>query len=136
LSPFPQPNDLVFVYGTLRKGGEYQWVMGKANGVLLGHGKLNTPYPLILDRYPCLLDLPGEGYRVEGEVYQIPESSGWKHLDWLEDHPNEYLRRIEMVQMKDKIIHAWTYFYLRSENLSTDLQPVERFKIANRDSTN
>lgn len=121
----------MFVYGTLKRGGEYEWVMLKAGGRYLGRAQLTTPYPLILDRYPCLLDEPGKGFKVTGEVYQVEQSSGWQHLDWLEGHPQEYLRRKEPVLLENGCATlAWTYFYLFRDRLGAALIPVKEFPIA------
>lgn len=129
LSDLPRANDLVFAYGTLKRGGEYEWVMQKAGGEFLGIGKLATPYPLVIDRYPCLLDFAGEGFHVRGEVYRLPEPAGWKHLDWLEDHPHEYRRRIEDIEMPAATVKAWTYFFLRPESLQSGANPVDEFMV-------
>ena len=103
--------------------------MEKAGGHYEGVGKLETPYPLILDRYPCLLDQAGKGHRVRGEVYRLEDPEGWKHLDWLENHPEEYIRRLENVRLNDRQVVAWTYFYRWPEQLQGELTPVEEFKI-------
>ena len=129
LNDLPQPGELVFAYGTLKMGGEYQWVMDKAGGEFIGAGKLATPYPLVIDRYPCLLDFAGKGFHVRGEVYRLPEPAGWRHLDWLEDHPHEYCRRLETVVMSAKTVVAWTYFFLRPESLLSQSSPVDEFVV-------
>ena len=130
MSALAHPGDLFFAYGTLKKGGEYEWIMRKAGGVFVGRAHLETPYPLILDRYPCLLDQPGEGYQVKGEVYRIDDPDGWHHLDRLEDHPREYVRRLEQVLLSGDSLVAWTYFYRWPELLEPGLLAVEEFQIA------
>ncbi len=128
----PGPDELVFVYGTLKMGGLYHSVMREAGGILLGTGVLAIPYPLVLSRYPCLLDQPGKGHQVLGEVYRIPEVGGWVRLDYLEGHPREYRRREETVHLGHRQVQAWTYFYLQENYLEEGLVPVREFRAADR----
>jgi gamma-glutamylcyclotransferase (GGCT)/AIG2-like uncharacterized protein YtfP len=125
----PGPDELVFVYGTLKRGGEYHRIMADAGARLIGTGKLLQRYPLLLARYPCLIDKPGSGYQVSGEIYSIPDASSWRSLDWLEGHPDENLRRIEPVQVNGETHQAWTYFFLDPDSLPQGLSPVEEFPI-------
>ncbi len=124
----PRENDLLFAYGTLQRGGEYHEFLTNAHARFLGVGELVTPYPLVVARYPCLLDRRGLGFRVRGEVYRIPHPSRWAALDWLEDHPREYLRRIEPVRLNGAIVRAWTYFYRHPQRLCRRLAAVPRFR--------
>lgn len=88
-----------------------------------------TPYPLILAEYPCLLDQPGNGYRVRGELFSIGSMETWIAVDRLEDHPREYLRRLERVETDTGQHLAWTYFYRKPQLLDATLQPVETFPV-------
>jgi len=124
----PRGNDLLFVYGTLQRGGEYHDFLRSAHARLLGAGTLLVPYPLVVGRYPCLLDRRGCGYRVRGEVYRIAHPSRWAALDWLEDHPREYQRRLEPVRLGGATVRAWTYFYLFPQRLCKRLPAVPRFR--------
>ena len=126
-SSLPGPGQLFFAYGSLKKGGVYHHFLTEGEAVPVGDGQLVVPYPLILAEYPCLLDKPGQGHRVRGEIYRIDLTSTWERLDWLEDHPREYRRRVESVQMDTTIIEAWTYFYLFPKALDPGLRPVESF---------
>ena len=45
---------------------------------------------------PYLIDKPGSGNTIHGEVYEVDENM-LKNLDILEDHPNYYQRRPEKV---------------------------------------
>ena len=127
--PDAKPNDLVFAYGTLKKGGQYHHLIADKGAEWVGHGQTCTAYPLILAQYPCLLDQPGEGFRVKGEVYRLPSVAAWEAVDWLEDHPNEYRRRREPVDFGATILHPWVYFYQESERLDPLLKPVAEFVI-------
>lgn len=123
-----RPGDLLFVYGTLQRGGMYHHLLGHAR--FLGQAYTARPYPLILAHYPCLLDRPGEGLVVSGELFSLPDSATWQRVDLLEDHPREYRRRLERVRMKsgeDPV--AWVYFYTDSRIAG---QPVDHFAPASR----
>jgi gamma-glutamylcyclotransferase (GGCT)/AIG2-like uncharacterized protein YtfP len=126
----PGPDELFFAYGSLKQGGQYHHFLLEQRAVCLGSGRLTIPYPLYLSAYPCLVDEPGKGHLVKGEVYRIPASSPWTRLDWLEGHPEEYRRRLEPVDLEGRRLSAWTYFYLRLERLEPGLEPVEEFRIA------
>ena len=47
---------------------------------------------------PYLIDKPGNGNNIHGEVYEVDEKM-LKNLDVLEDHPNYYQRRPEKVSL-------------------------------------
>lgn len=125
----PEAGDLLFAYGTLKTGGQYHHLLSGEGVELLGSGKLKVPYPLILAEYPCLLDQPQSGHPVVGEVYRIKDSRKWALLDHLESHPSEYRRRLEAVTVGESENQAWTYFYLRAENLDPSLTPVPEYRI-------
>ena len=123
----PEPGDRLFAYGTLKRGGQYHHLLEKAE--FEATGQLAVPYPLLLADYPCLIDDPGRGFRVTGEVYRIRDRETWMKVDWLEDHPREYLRRRESVETASGPVEAWTYFYRQPEGLDPSLQPVRAFPI-------
>lgn len=118
--------DLCFVYGTLRRGFGNHWVMRRAGGQFVGEATSQTPFPLVIDGLPYLLDHPGEGLRVEGELYRIPDR-GWKILDRLEGHPDFYRRRVERFVINESIIEAWAYFLARESAHLRGLPPVASF---------
>ena len=125
----PPADELMFAYGTLKAGGKYHYLLEEMGAELIGKGQLVIPYPLILAEYPCLLDQPGSGLGVKGEVYRIPRSEDWKKLDWLEDHPREYKRRPEPVWVQGKRMFAWTYFYREVDKLDPEVMPVEEYPL-------
>jgi gamma-glutamylcyclotransferase (GGCT)/AIG2-like uncharacterized protein YtfP len=124
----PGDGCLLFAYGTLQRGGEYHQLMRNCAATCVGEARLLTPYPLVIHRYPCLLDLAGQGFRVEGELYRIPRSADWAALDRLEDHPHEYRRRVEAAEIGGQSVHAWTYFYIRGDIHPDSLPPIRRFR--------
>ena len=125
----PPAGDFLFVYGTLQRGGEYHRILEDLEAEYIGTGKTVAKYPLLLARYPCLLDMPGKGHRVEGEVYRLDSPDEWIAVDRLEAHPTEYRRRRELVEVDERIRKAWTYFYIREDASLTSLPAVPRFSV-------
>jgi gamma-glutamylaminecyclotransferase len=107
-------SDLVFVYGTLKRGLGNHRVMQGAGGEFVTAARTEDSFPLVVDGLPYLLDMPGCGHRVEGEVYRVSSDEGWARLDRLEGHPNFYRRRVITVLGEDGTRHeAWAYFVVR-----------------------
>ena len=131
-SMLPPAGSLLFVYGTLQRGGQYHPILQRVGAAFSGMGKTITPYPLLLAAYPCLLDRPGRGHAVEGEVYRLARPRDWIPVDRLEGHLHAYRRRLEKIQLEDAIVEAWTYFYIR-KNVSEEVLPaVPRFPVRRR----
>ena len=124
----PPKNSLLFVYGTLQRGGKYHDLMKRAEAVWIAEGRLASRYPLLLAAYPCLLDQPGSGFHVHGELYRLPGPETWVSIDALENHPHEYRRRPEDIITAKGTFAAWTYFYIRDDLDTAGLVPVERFQ--------
>lgn len=111
----------VFVYGTLKRGQPNNYWMTDATpgspARFLGTGKMVLEHPLVIaTRYnvPFLLDQPGTGKRVQGEVYSV-DAQRLAHLDELERYPEFYTRKvldIEVVQ----------YFEKQNNKVDTNLQ--------------
>ncbi len=78
-------NHRIFVYGTLKKGfPNHDRYMQSAEK--LGGYRTVESYPLVLigERYvPCMIDAPGEGEQIEGELYEVDDDC-LKRLDALE----------------------------------------------------
>lgn len=89
--------DKVFVYGTLKSGEPNHFVItdvSNGSAQLLSPGVTIGKYPLVTaTRYniPFLLNLPGEGHRISGEIYVVDDIK-LKQLDILEDYPRFYDR--------------------------------------------
>lgn len=125
----PSPGELLFAYGTLKRNGRYHHLLQADGTAFTAGGQLLTAYPLLLAQYPCLLDQPGTGHRVRGELFKIASESTWRAVDRLEDHPREYIRRLEPVETADGVVRAWTYFYRLPELLDPALKPVDVFPV-------
>ncbi|KAK2492116.1 hypothetical protein MC885_011860 [Smutsia gigantea] len=87
----------VFVYGTLKTGQpNHKVLLDGANGraAFRGQGRTLEPHPLVIageHNIPWLLDLPGRGLRVLGEIYAVDEQM-LRFLDEFEGCPDMYQR--------------------------------------------
>ncbi|XP_059474053.1 putative gamma-glutamylcyclotransferase CG2811 [Neocloeon triangulifer] len=97
---------LVFVYGTLKKGEpNHEWMSEWEAGSFsfVGCGKTALKFPLVIaSRYniPFVLDRPGLGHNVAGEIYKI-DSAMMNRLDELEDYPIFYNRKQTLIHLND-----------------------------------
>lgn len=119
---------LVFVYGTLKRGFHNHPVMQRAGGEFVCHGATVEHYPLVVDGLPYLLDAPGQGHPVEGEIYRVDSAEGWRVLDRLEGHPVFYERRVADIAGEDgETYAAWIYFLARLDKRLAALPPVHAY---------
>ena len=99
----PEPTrepDLVFVYGTLKRGEQnHHWLQGAS---WEGEAELNGV--VLHDLGPFPMAVVGEG-RISGEVYAV-EGSGLARLDELEGYPRLYDRQV--LSLNDGR-RAWVY---------------------------
>ena len=99
--------ELVFVYGTLKRGLALAREMRRARGKLLG---LATIRGNLYDLGPYPAAVPGRG-TIHGELYAVPEP-GLAHLDRVEGRG--YRRRLVTALGLDGWKRkAWVYFYRR-----------------------
>ena len=83
----PQERQLVFVYGTLKRGEKnHHWLEGAS-----WQGEAELSGVLLHDLGPFPMAVVGEGTAI-GEVYAV-EGSGLARLDELEGYPRLYDRR-------------------------------------------
>ena len=62
-----------------------------------------------LTQVPYLLDHPGLGHHVQGEVYQVDDDM-LSLLDEIEDAPRYYKRKLEFVRISDTVLlQCWLY---------------------------
>ncbi|CAD6187992.1 unnamed protein product [Caenorhabditis auriculariae] len=88
---------LVFVYGTLKSGEPNHHVMSATAGThrFISNGTTVDKFPLIIStqfNIPFLLHKPGEGNKIEGEVYEV-DGVKLAVLDELEAYPTLYDRK-------------------------------------------
>ncbi|XP_029924588.1 gamma-glutamylaminecyclotransferase isoform X2 [Myripristis murdjan] len=87
----------VFVYGTLKKGQpNYYRMFDQANGKseFLASARTTEKFPLVIagqHNIPFLLNIPGQGQRVRGEIYKVDDQM-LKFLDDFETVPTMYQR--------------------------------------------
>ena len=118
----------VFVYGTLKQNQPNHYMLQNGGPDLedfkssknqifqpaqfICKAKTTEKYPLVIAskfNIPYLLDKPGTGHQIQGEIYQIDDLL-LKILDDFEGHPNYYLRRKESVMHNLSKEKCWTYF--------------------------
>ncbi|KAM9334222.1 gamma-glutamylaminecyclotransferase-like [Symphorus nematophorus] len=96
----------VFVYGTLKKGQpNYYRMFDSANGKaeFLASACTTQKYPLVIatkHNIPFLLNIPGQGHQVQGEIYKVDERM-LKFLDDFEDVPAMYQRTLVKLEVKE-----------------------------------
>ncbi|CAJ1931152.1 unnamed protein product [Sphenostylis stenocarpa] len=72
---------LIFAYGTLKRGFPNHYLMeelmSQDDAVLVGSYSTEECYPLVCGPHgiPYLINLPGSGHRVKGEVYAVSEGA-------------------------------------------------------------
>lgn len=108
--------DYVAVYGTLKEGGSNERYL--QNAVFRYYGVTSDKYPMILMKYPMLLDKPGIGKHIDVEVYRIWNTQLIKKLDYIEQG---YVRKKTLVTVEDddgsiKEVVCWMYFIVNPEH--------------------
>jgi gamma-glutamylcyclotransferase (GGCT)/AIG2-like uncharacterized protein YtfP len=121
-------NDLLFVYGTLRRGSRHPLARLLAeNAEWLGfahfRGRLFDIGP-----YPGAVPSGDPAHRIRGDLYRLHEPA--KILPLLDRYeefgqefpqPNEFIRALETVRFKGCALKAWIYLYNRPTGNLTDL---------------
>jgi gamma-glutamylaminecyclotransferase len=99
----------LFIYGTLKKGfPNHDHYMQSARK--LGKYQTVEKYPLVLygERYvPCMLNCPGDGHHVEGELYEVDDGC-LKRIDALEriQESDGYRRYVIRVSSNESLNQA------------------------------
>lgn len=115
--------DLVFVYGTLRKGGPFSRAMEGSEFI----GKGTTAGKMFVDRYPVVVD--GDE-NVVGELYRLSSDRQLASLDRIEGHPSFYKREVRPVEVDGEKHDAWIYMR-KIESLSAHAAEVKDNDFAN-----
>ena len=109
-----EPMHRVFVYGTLKRGFPNHHYMTGAT--YIGDARTVDAYPLVVGGTwftPYLIPETGDGHRVKGEIWDVPEPM-MPALDQLESvHlPNGYRRKVIAVVFEGtgERTEAWAYF--------------------------
>ncbi len=104
---------LVFVYGTLKRGGDnHGWIKQQQ---FVAEARTLPFYRLYdLGGYPGMVRVPKQGLSIEGEVWEVDEA-GLAKLDVLEDtEGGEYERVVVPLDGAFASTHVEGYLYLRS----------------------
>ncbi|XP_029378930.1 gamma-glutamylaminecyclotransferase B-like [Echeneis naucrates] len=94
----------IFVYGTLKKGQpNYFRLLNGTNGKaeFLASALTVEKYPLVIAgeyNIPFLLNIPGQGHRVHGEIYKVDDRM-LNFLDDFESVPSLYQRTAVRVEV-------------------------------------
>ncbi len=102
----------LFVYGTLKRGFANHFYLQGAK--FLGEARTKERYPMVAPKrsYPYLIDRPGIGYHIEGELYEIDHRI-LKRIDRLEEYPLYYTRKTIVVECCEQEHRALCYFLAR-----------------------
>lgn len=110
---------LVFVYGTLKEGFP-NFFLNRGRRIA-GTFRTKVPLPLYVvqlpneDRAPWLVDCPGEGLRVSGQVFEIDDAT-LLSMDSFEEVglPTGYVRaEVELESTDDSSTSVRAYSYLK-----------------------
>ena len=105
--------NILFVYGTLKKGGlNHHYLRGSR---FIGDAVTKKRYALYISEFPLVIKDIGVS-QIIGEAYEV-EWPVLKRVDMLEYHPYLYFReRISIIlKASNKLLRAWIYFYPRPE---------------------
>ena len=98
--------ELVFVYGTLRKGCHNNYLLNSS--LFIGNAKTVEKYTMYTDTIPYVNDKIKTS-NIFGEIYKVT-SGDLLQLDQLEGHPNWYERKKRLCKTKNgQLIYAWIY---------------------------
>lgn len=103
--------NIVAVYGTLKRGKTNHFIMKLLSAELLREGKTTEKYPLTTDgMLPYLFDEAGAGYRIPVEIYRVSDTA-LAVIDRFECHPKFYARKSTKCELSSgKILDCFVYF--------------------------
>ena len=123
--------EMVFIYGTLRRGFcNHDYVWGRIG--FEGLCRTKQRFPLVIGarwRSPYLLNEPGEGMAVKGDLFEADEE-GLRIMDALESvgKPKGYLReKITVVTDDGQEVEAWAYLKRRDDVEGDVSEPMEEY---------
>lgn len=103
--------NIVGVYGTLKRGRTNHFIMELLTAEFLGEGKTAEKYPLMTDgMLPYLFDEAGIGHRIPVEIYRVSDAA-LTVIDRFECHPKFYARKSTKCELSSgKILDCFVYF--------------------------
>jgi gamma-glutamylcyclotransferase (GGCT)/AIG2-like uncharacterized protein YtfP len=127
--------ELVFVYGTLRRGYVNHHLLQGAR--YLGPASSQRAYALYLGDFPYLVESQAV-CAVVGELYGV-SPAGLRLLDQLEEHPDWYERRLApIIDSQGQARQAWVYFFPQAQGrllASGDLTEAKGYTGGGQGST-
>lgn len=100
-------NVIVFVYGTLKRGGPNNYLMDSINAEYLGDAGLKDHALYGIGNLPVAVS--EDNNSVYGEIWKVP-SPGMLYLDMLENNGKAYTRKVVTVNTMDgNQVEAWFY---------------------------
>src|SRR5436305_1857674 len=113
-------NAFLFVYGTLKKGGELHAQLASFGARLIGTGKIKGRlFRIKGESYPGALQGSSREY-IQGEVYELEEpGAALGKLDDIEGcNEGLFVRKLVDAWIGNRKTKAWTYFYSQHVNKS------------------
>ena len=103
--------NIVAVYGTLKRGKTNHFIMELLSAELLGEGKTAEKYPLTTDgMLPYLFDEAGVGHRIPVEIYRVSDTA-LAVIDRFECHPKFYARKSTTCELSSgEVLDCFVYF--------------------------
>lgn len=123
-------NPLLFVYGTLKKGGELHEQLEAQGARFVGSGKIKGRlFRIRGESYPGALPSSSREY-IQGELYELREpNAALKRLDDIEGcNEGLFVRKRVDAWVGNKKVRAWTYFYGHHANTSKRI-PSGSFRV-------
>lgn len=116
----PERERLLFVYGTLQRGGKFHGSMNQAGATFLSEASQTSKDFIMKDltHYPALIPAKtGEGSYIMGELYSVP-TKNLRIIDAVEGYPTYYSRKTTTVWANGSPFEALVY-YLDSNAFKT-----------------
>lgn len=103
--------NIVAVYGTLKRGKTNHFIMELLSAELLGERKTAEKYPLTTDgMLPYLFDEAGVGHRIPVEIYRVSDTA-LAVIDRFECHPKFYARKSTKCKLPSgETLDCFVYF--------------------------
>lgn len=133
----------VFLYGTLKRSQpNYHWLTNAEHGYAkyICDAVTCEKFPLIIAssfNIPFLLNVPGKGHQIKGEVFEIDEKM-LSNLDILEDYPVLYEREVKLLKLvattnddltkNGEIIEGVTYYLKKYPEKLLELEFIDEYK--------
>lgn len=123
-------NELIFVYGSLKKGFDNHHVI--KNAKYKCKAKTVSKFPMYEEEfanYPYLIKKRiSNAYNVKGELYEIRRKELLKKLDKFEGAPDYYIRETIKVQtLSGEVKKAYAYF-LKENKIPDSQNPMKEWK--------